>query len=296
MTDPLPTPTSAPDAPAGPGVLSTALELHGADVLSLLHRVSTQKLDDLAAGEARVTLFCDFRGRLLHRAVVARTRDAVWLVREDAPGAALAAFVDRQVFRDEVRITDRSGEFTVVALHSPGDGPAGIYDPDGGPLAVAAGDGVVLVLVPRGPGAPAPPDPASQDRARIQSGRPAHGHEIVEDFNPFEVGLGAAVHLDKGCFTGQETLMRLVTYESVRRQMVRVEGSGPAPAVPADVVSEGEGAGVLTSAIADEAPDRWLGLAVLKNECVEGGKPLEVNGTPLVEIHRLAMPRALGRP
>src|SRR5258705_7292207 len=141
MTDPRPIPETGPDAPRPtPGDdLAAVIELHGADVLPLLHRVSTQKLDDLAAGEARLTLFCDFRGRLLHRVVVARTRDAVWLVRDDAPGAALAAFLDRPGFRDDVRIADRSQEFSVVALPSPPDGPAGVYDPPGRPLAVAAG-------------------------------------------------------------------------------------------------------------------------------------------------------------
>ena len=296
MSDPRLVPASASDAPAGDADSSTALELHGADVLSLLHRVSTQKLDDLAQGEARITLFCDFRGRLLHRVAVARTRDAVWLVRDDASGGALATFVDRQVFRDEVKITDRSGEFRVVCLPSPEDGPAGVHDPEGGPMAVAAGDGVVLVLVSRAHAAPEPKDLASHERARILAGRAAHGHEIVEDFNPFEVGLGAAVHLDKGCFTGQESLMRLVTYDSVRRQMVGVEGQGAAPAVPAEVTSEASQAGVLTSAVGGTLAGSWIGLAVVKSEVLERGAPLAVEGRPLTAVHRLAMPRALGRP
>jgi folate-binding protein YgfZ len=296
MTDSRPLPETGPatSAPA-PDDASAALELHGADVLALLHRVSTQKLDDLTVGEARLTLFCDFRGRLLHRVAVARTQDAVWLVQDDAPGAALAAFVDRQVFRDDVKIHDRSAEFAVVALASTPDGPAGVIEPPRGPMAVAAGDGVVLVLTARGSGAPRL-DRAARERARISLGRPGHGREIVAEYNPFEVGLGGAVHLDKGCFTGQESLMRLVTYDSVRRQMVRVTGAGSAPAVPAEISGEAGSAGTLTSAIDDESPGRWLGLAVLRHEFVEAGRPLEVDGRALAEVHRLEMRRALGRP
>src|SRR5207249_2404555 len=103
-------------------------------------------------GSARVTLFCDFRGRLLHRAVVAVSADgAVWLIRNDAPGADLAAAVDRMVFRDDVRIEDRSGEFAVVLANAePGD--AGVLgERDGVPLAVATGDGTLLALDGRAP-------------------------------------------------------------------------------------------------------------------------------------------------
>src|SRR5580765_8374234 len=85
----------------------TLLRLAGRDALAVLHRISTQHLERLAAGETRATLFCDFRGRLLHRAVVTVTSDhAVWLLRPDAPGDELAAFLDRHVFREEVRIED----------------------------------------------------------------------------------------------------------------------------------------------------------------------------------------------
>src|SRR5712692_4942056 len=111
------------DAPTATGREpgSSALRLAGRDVLALLHRISTNALLDLAQGEARATLFCDFRGRLLHRAVVYLDRDgAGWLLRDDAPGAPLGAFVDRHVFREDVRIEDRSATLPVLRLSNQG--------------------------------------------------------------------------------------------------------------------------------------------------------------------------------
>ena len=94
-------PESALSAPVA------ALRLDGADALALLHRLSTAFLADLAPGEGRATLFCDFRGRLLHRAWVARDPGgAIWLLRPDAKAAELAAFIDRHVFREQVRIEE----------------------------------------------------------------------------------------------------------------------------------------------------------------------------------------------
>src|SRR5712691_10230554 len=126
---------------------TTALRLTGRDVLPLLHRTTSNALADLLRGGARATLFCDFRGRLLHRALIAVAADgAVWLFRPDAPGAELAAAVDRMVFRDDVKIEDRSAELSVgLANAEPGD--TGVLgERDGVPLAVATGDGTLLAL------------------------------------------------------------------------------------------------------------------------------------------------------
>mgnify|MGYP002389139337 CR=1 FL=1 len=88
--------------------MRTSLLLTGSETLPLLHRLSTNVLADLAPGRWRPTLFCDFRGRLLHRALVVHaTPGEVWLRRDDADGAELAAFLDRFIFREDVKIADR---------------------------------------------------------------------------------------------------------------------------------------------------------------------------------------------
>src|SRR5262245_20706231 len=121
--------------------LSTLLRLTGRDVLPLHHRTTTQALDDLRQGESRTSLLCDFRGRLLHRATL--TVDAggvLWILRPDAPGAELAAAIDKSVFRDDVRIEDWSERRPVVL--AAGSGVA--MGADGVPTAVAVGDGTLL--------------------------------------------------------------------------------------------------------------------------------------------------------
>ncbi len=263
---------------------SSALRLTGADVLPLLHRVTSQALADFAPGGARATLWCDFRGRLLHRAVVAVASDgAVWLLRHDAPGAELAVVVDRSVFRDDVKIEDRSAELPVVL--APGDAGAGgvLEESAGAPRVVATGDGTRLVV---GAGGTAP----LPERERIEWLLPRHGHEIREDFNPFEVGLARDVHLAKGCFTGQEALQRLITYDSVRRRPVLVRVPADA-AAPQDVLAAGGRAGVLTS-VADR-----LGFAVVRRDAVARGDTLTLPDGSRLELLSAPEPaRPLGRP
>lgn len=242
--------TTLPDA-------RTALRLTGADVLTVLHRIGSNALLDLPPGETRPTLFCDYRGRLLHRAHVLHARDgAVWLLRGDAPGGELATFVDRFVFREDVKIDDRSATDFAWSI-----------------------DGV-------------PWDVARTEAERIALGLPRHGAEIAEAFNPYEVNLAHEVHLAKGCYTGQEALMRLVTYDSVRRLLTLFRGSGDAPAPGAEIRAGGAAVGVFTS-VASEAGG-WLALGVVRRDAADA--LTLADGAPLPAGEPFELLRPLGRP
>jgi folate-binding protein YgfZ len=268
--------------------MGTALRLTGRDTLSLLHRVTSNALDDLEPGEARATLWCDFRGRLQFRTVVAVAGDAsVWLLRADAPGAELAAALDKMIFRDDVHVEELS-HVHAFELARGTTGESGVLEEAHGvPAIVSTGDGTRLVR--------AGTAEALSEAARIVLLHPKHGHEIVEAFNPFEVGLAHEVHLAKGCFTGQEALQRLITYESVRRRPARVRVPGDAPALPADVLAKGdmpgERAGVLTSFAAGEA------FAILRRSELEAGADFALSDGRALEVIAAPEPaRPLGRP
>jgi folate-binding protein YgfZ len=248
----------------------TLLRLTGRDVLSVLHRIGTQALDDLTPGNARMTCFCDFRGRLLHRALVAVDSDAVWLIRPDAPGHGLGAFVDRHVFREDVSIEDLSSGVRVIRRCLPfGTPPRGpdlasvttrfSRDTDGR-WVFRPRDTVLYLVSPRA--APSGPESLGDtEELRVHVAEPRHGHEIAEAFTPYEVGLAAEVHLSKGCYTGQEALMRLITYRSVRRGLFRIGGAVAPPEEGAILPLSNGRNGVITTAVA--RPDAWSGLAVL---------------------------------
>jgi folate-binding protein YgfZ len=279
-----PTPSLTPASSAG-----ALLRLEGADVLDLLHRISTQALGDLAPGAARATLFCDFRGRLLHRAVVARTGDGtVWLLRNDAAPDALAEHVDRHVFREDLRIMALPDAGVRLRFDAASLAAGTVAEEAGAPRRVQIAADVALEVVDRAAGGIHPGD----EPERIARGWPRHGHEIRADFHPYEVGLASDVHLSKGCYTGQEVLLRLMTYQSVRRTLARLRGSGAVPAPPADVRAADREAGVLTSAAA--VPGGWIGLAVLTKEALERGTGLSLAGATLEDAIAFPEGRPLG--
>lgn len=273
----------------------TLLRLEGKEALALLHRISTQSLLELAPGQACATLFCDYRGRLLHRAWVAVTGDhVVWLVRDDAPTLPLADFVERFIFREDVRVGVPREDWSVRPVQgSRGLEPGAVRERDGLPREIQTRPDWALVLEPPTASAPAP----ELEHARILAGLPRHGHEIAESFTPFEVGLGPEVHLRKGCFTGQEALLRLVTYKSVRRRLVRVSAAGVPPHTPRELRHGADIVGWISSVAPEIDPQRgpgWTGLAVVKHEACDPKLELTEEGHAVTIAHTFEMLPPLG--
>lgn len=65
--------------------------------------------------------------------------------------------------------------------------------------------------------------PDVAEAARIRAGEPAAGREITEDVFPMEVGLDGAIDYRKGCFLGQEPIVRIRDRGHVNWRMVRLE-------------------------------------------------------------------------
>ena len=286
---------------AQPGqATGTLLRLEGKDALPLLHRISTQALEDLAPGTVRATLFCDRRGRLLHRAIVAATSDrAVWLLRPDAPTLPLLEFLELFIFRDDVRATVPREDWSVhLVPRSVGLPPGTLREREGRPHEVQIRPDWALALAP----AAAPAPDAGLERARILAGLPRHGHEIAEPFTPFEVGLGPEVHLHKGCYTGQEALLRMMTYQGVRRRLVRVQGPGAPPGAPFEIHAGAKSVGWVTSTASETADAAtsaprapgWTGLAVITHAASEPGAALTVEQGAIEIAHRFEILPPLG--
>jgi folate-binding protein YgfZ len=187
--------------------------------------------------------------------------------------------VDRAVFREDVGIEDRSTGSPVWLVLDPGaSGPR--FAPAGEPRFAPESEGFALRMSELSGDAPV------DEPARIARGRARHGHEIAEAFTPYEVNLAAHVHLAKGCYTGQETLQRLVTYDSVRRHLVGFAG-GPgerAPTAPQDVLAGGEIVGRLTSVAAFGGG--WSALAVVRIDALERGAAFALAGGTALGVAR----------
>ena len=129
------------------------------------------------------------------------------------------------------------------------------------------------------------------DTLRVEAGRPAFGQDMDESRLLPEVGIvDRAVDHGKGCYTGQEIVVRIRDRGHVNRSLRGLRlGDQPAPAVDAELFYEGEAAGVVTSAVESPRCGGGIALAYVRREVPEGGR-VEVGraGGPGATVHTLA--------
>ena len=94
---------------------------------------------------------------------------------------------------------------------------------------------------------------------------PDWGTEITQDYNPHEARLTHAISFTKDCYTGQEVIARLDTYEKVQKYLMIIELSEKISSLPPlEVYIDEESVGHLTSYIYDPISQRSVGLGYIK--------------------------------
>ncbi len=267
------------------------IALTGGDRRSWLHSISTQHVSALPDGTVTENLSLDGQGRVEDHWVQTELGDITYLDTEPSRGAPLLAYLRKMVFWADVVV--EPAELAVVSLLGPRlvDAPVlealgvaslpaemtAVALPDGGFLRRMTGPDVELDLV-----VPRYQVPSWRDRLvaagvrpagvwayearRVTSLRPRLGVDTDERTIPHEVGwIGSAVHLDKGCYRGQETVARVHNLGKPPRMLVllHLDGSGDRPATGDPVLAGGRAVGRLGTVIdhVDEGP---IALALLK--------------------------------
>ena len=69
-------------------------------------------------------------------------------------------------------------------------------------------------------------DPAAAEAARIAALEPRFGAEITADYFPMEVGLSGAIDYDKGCYLGQEPIVRIRDRGHINWRLVGLDLAG----------------------------------------------------------------------
>lgn len=212
----------------------------GEDRLSWLHTITSQHLLELGEGEHAEALVLDLQGRVEHHVVLSQVDGCVWMDTEPGRAAGLLAYLESMRFWSAVQPRDATGELAVLSVLGPSTGQllAAVGQPPGG--FVRAWEGGADLLVPRselsatwqrlrdaGAGAAGT---WAYEALRVAALRPRLGLDTDERTIPHEVGwIGRAVHLDKGCYRGQETVARVSNLGRPPRRMVLLHLDGSAP-------------------------------------------------------------------
>jgi folate-binding protein YgfZ len=209
----------------------------GPDRLSWLHSLTTQYVDNLAAGESALALILSPHGHVEHEMHVVEDGSTTWLIVQQGTAPDLARYLESMRFMLRVEIADVTSDFAVVWE------PCQDIDPDAPTWLVPepfasrgfAGREVIIersLLVERLAGASLAGSWALE-ALRVAAAMPRLSLETDHRTIPHEVGwITTAVHLQKGCYRGQETVARVQNLGKPPRRLVLLHLDGSDEVMP----------------------------------------------------------------
>ena len=191
----------------------------GPDRLTWLHSLTTQHLSALAPGTPTEALVLSPHGHVEHHLALVDDGETVWAHVEPGTADALLAFLDSMRFMLRVEPA-RADDLAVLTV-----GHADLLVPREG-LEEAWDSQVADGATPLGMW--------GYEALRVEARRPRLGFETDHRTIPHEVGwLETAVHLDKGCYRGQETVARVHNLGRPPRRLVLLHLDGSDSELPA---------------------------------------------------------------
>jgi tRNA-modifying protein YgfZ len=268
-----------------------ALTLTGNERRSWLHSISTQHVSELPDGAVVENLSLDGQGRVEDHWIQTELGGVTYLDTEPWRGEPLLNYLRKMVFwADAVvepadlavlsllgpRLAD-TGPLAALGLGSLSAESTATALPTGGFVRRLPAEGLELdLVVPREQAADwrdrliaagvRPAGVWAYEAHRVAALRPRLGVDTDERTIPHEVGwIGSAVHLDKGCYRGQETVARVHNLGKPPRMLVllHLDGSSDRPATGDPVLAGGRAVGRVGTVV-DHVDFGPISLALLK--------------------------------
>jgi folate-binding protein YgfZ len=209
------------------------LRITGPDRLTWLHSLTSQHLEALPPGVASEALILSPTGHVEHALYLVDDGATTWVHIEPGTAGTLVGWLDSMRFWSKVEIEDASTSYAVVwePVTEPGHAHVSrVVTPSHGVLAGRD------VFVPRDQLVAYVREPAgiwAYEALRIASGQPRLGFETDHRTIPHELDwLRTAVHLQKGCYRGQETVARVHNLGRPPRRLVLLHLDGSEHTLP----------------------------------------------------------------
>ena len=276
------------------------LRFDGADRVSFLQALLTNDLGPLQPGSSVYAAYLTPQGRMITDLNVFIRPDCVIADVPASLASKLATTFDQLIFSEDVQVSDQSSalsQFSVIGaraaeIASALDlGPHGFAvrtdDADEGrwDVIVPAQSAASVVAAMEAAGAVA----VSQELVealRIDAGRPMFGVDMTTETIPLEAGLlDRAISQSKGCYVGQEVIVRVLHRGGGRiaKRLVRIKLDGDvrnAPAAGARIMAGADDVGAVTSAAWSPRASRVVALGYVSREAAEAGRAVSIDGRP----------------
>jgi len=246
------------------------LTITGADRTAWLQGLVTNDIASLAAGEVRYAAYLTPQGRMITDMNVMARADRLLLDVPAPLAASLRERMDGLIFAEDAQVHDVSAGTEVWTAIKPGD-PSG-------------GDMVDVVVATGEPHRFAYPEITFDtfEVVRVERGIPRFLADMTEETIPLEAGIeDRAISFTKGCYVGQEVIVR-VTHRGggrVAKKLVRWKADASAAIVPladARIFAFDRDIGRVTSAVFSPAREAVVGLGYVHRDFVAPGTEVTV--------------------
>ena len=214
------------------------VRITGPDRLTWLHSLTTQLLTNLQPGVPTAALILSPQGHVEHAMYGVDDEESFTAHVEPGQATALVEWLDKMRFMMRVEVADVTDELAVTwrpaarIEGAPYSGYTTVSRKDLKKYAEAAGPACGLW---------------ASEALRIARGEPRLGLDTDHRTIPNEAGwIGSAVHLDKGCYRGQETVARVHTLGRPPRRLTLLHIDGSDSRLPtngADLIFNGKTVG-----------------------------------------------------
>ncbi len=284
------------------------LDVTGRDRGSFLHAMVSNDVKSLAPGRGCAAAFLDVHGKVQVFMTVLALEDRLLVLVPAGMAAKTLESLDRYLFSEKAYFRDASGESFVFEVAGP-DTPRLIHDltgveiPDAPWAHVAASIDAVAVRIVRstGTGEPSvvilgaaadasrtwnaatgagarPVGARAFEAIRIEAGTPTFGADADDDVLLPEIPFLDRVSYTKGCYIGQEVVVRIRDRGHVNRMLRGLELEGDAvPPRGARVVADDGDVGHVTSAAWSFGAKRPIALAMVRRQHADAGTRVTVD-------------------
>jgi folate-binding protein YgfZ len=201
------------------------IAVSGEDRLKWLHDLTTQHLVDFGVGIWTSALILDPQGHVEYQFSLVDDGATTFIVLDPHFAETLINYLNKMRFMLKVEVRDATAEYAV--LRAPG-----AANEVGGPFALVPRNELEDMKATFGSTA-MQVGTWALDAERVAAGRPRHG--IDTDFKsiPNELGvIHGAVHMNKGCYRGQETVAKIYNLGKPPRRLVMLHLDGHAVVMP----------------------------------------------------------------
>jgi folate-binding protein YgfZ len=285
----------------------------GQDRAAYLQGLLTNDIPALVPGTGCYSAWLSPQGRMLTDMHVLQSASMILLDLPAQTAAATVERLDKFIFSEDVQVGSMADALTGVWTHGPGaadvlerslEGAAGLAAFQGYQHAQLAFGGAAvsvaridqlgvpgycvflersreadLVEALRSAGAHAAGQDAL-DAARIEAGYPVFGVDMTDATIPLEAGIeGRAISFSKGCYVGQEVVIRVLHRGGgrVAKKLVAMRVDGSQPHRGAKLFGGGREIGAVTSAAVSPRLGS-IALGYVHRDFVAAGTAIEVEG------------------